>query len=151
MDDPSGLPAPSSAALASELIIGLVIRMENKCEGGKTVRADMPGELLARNGSIAIFLHIQSAGTERADFDHVVELAVVPGDLQAEGAQPEMLEFFGGGEAIHIFDEFLHAIARGADDLIQLAVGCGIYNGLLLIDIGRQPVGFGDGSDWCKI
>src|SRR6185369_13826141 len=58
MNQPGGLVAPDSAALAGVLIFFLVIRMENERQGGKTVGADTTGELLGGNGPVAVFLNI---------------------------------------------------------------------------------------------
>ena len=58
-----------------------------------------------------------------------------------------MLDFFCGTEAVHIFYQFLDAIAGRLDHLVELAGGSGVYHKLFQIDIGRYPVGLSDG---CK-
>ena len=147
MNHPGRLAPPRSAALAGKFVFLLVIGVKNESYRGKTNGADMPREFLCGNRSVAVFLNIQIVIAKLANFDHVVKLPGFLGDLQTKRAEAVMVDSFCGGETVHILNEFLYAIAGSLDYIVQLAGGAGIQNQFLLIDIGRDPVGFGDGCN----
>src|ERR1051326_4340351 len=99
----------------------------------------MSRKILYRDRAVAIFLHVEFAVPQLANFDDVIEFSGLVRGLQSHGAEVKVIDLFGSSKAIDVLDEFLHTLAGRSDYYLDPTWRAGIQVKFFVIDIERRP------------
>lgn len=146
VDQPRWVAMPRGVTFAAKRVVGPVVGVKDQRERGKSDGSDVFWKSLLGNTAIPEFFHVKLIAGKLANFDKVLECSSFVCGLQPHGAEVVVVDLFGGRESIDVLNEFLHPMTCGSNDFAELAPFGGIEIDFLVVNIGRRPAGFHDGS-----